>query len=360
LDVTTVPTLTADRRRRGGRSGRWLVPGIAAVASIVIGFVGLTALGVGAGGGGAVDQAAAPRVHALTPLQAYSEQAAAREGLGNVAGARPVSELVPVPPADFDRPIAESLLYARAQLRAMSADVDHLSGVLASGSRSRSRAAWLTAYGRYLRLGAVYGEFGSLDAAIDGNAGGLPGGPADPHFTGLHRIEFGLWTGQSPRALVPVARRLAADVRRLAAIVPTTKVTPLDYATRAHEILEDAQRDFLSGADVPWSGEGVFATASALAATEEVLATLRPLLDGRESVIEQVDFGLAGLRAALGGIRQAHAGSWPTLGQLSQAEAERLDGALGLALDELAGVPGDLETQAPPTIPALPAGGTGR
>jgi iron uptake system EfeUOB component EfeO/EfeM len=326
--------------------------------SIVVGFAVLTALGVG--GGGPAAPAVAPRVRQLTPLQAYSEQAAAREGLGNVAGARPVSELVPVPPADFDRPIAESLVYARAELRSMSSDVDRLTAALASGSRARSRADWLDAYGRYLRLGAVYGELGSLDTAIDGNAGGLPGGPANPHFTGLHRIEFGLWTGQRPRALVAVARRLGTDVRRLAGIVLTTRVTPLEYATRAHEILEDAQRDFLSGADVPWSGEGVFATAAALAATEEVLATLRPLLDGRESVIEQVDFGLAGLRAALADVRRAHRGSWPTLGQLSQLESERLDGALGLALEELAGVPGDLETQAPPAIPPLPAGGAGR
>jgi iron uptake system EfeUOB component EfeO/EfeM len=272
-----------------------------------------------------------------------------------VAGARPVSELVPVPPADFDRPIAESLAYAQTQLRAMEIDVRQLVATLASGERTRSRTVWMTAYGRYLRLGAVYGEFGGLDTAIDGNAGGLPGGTANPSFTGLHRIEFGLWTGESPRRLVGAARTLGVDLGRLERAVPDTKVTPLEYATRAHEILEDAQRDLLSGADVPWSREGVFATAAALAATEEILNTLRPILDGRESVIEQVDVGLARLKTALRGIRTAHGGGWPTLGQLTQAESERLDGALGFALEELAGVPGDLETQAPPTIPALPA-----
>lgn len=57
-------------------------------------------------------------------------------------------------------------------------------------------------------------------------------------------------------------------------------ITPLEYATRAHEILEDAVRDLLSGAAVPWSGEGVLATAAGVEATEEVISTLRPVLGG--------------------------------------------------------------------------------
>ena len=40
----------------------------------------------------------------------------------------------------------------------------------------------------------------------------------------------------------------SATLRR---VLPTVPIEPLDYATRAHEILEDAQRDLLSGTDVP-------------------------------------------------------------------------------------------------------------
>ena len=52
-------------------------------------------------------------------------------------------------------------------------------------------------------------------------------------------------------------------MHRLREVLPGASITPLEYATRAHEILEDAQRDLLSGADVPWSGEGVLATMPA-------------------------------------------------------------------------------------------------
>ena len=81
-------------------------------------------------------------------------------------------------------------------------------------------------------------------------------------------------------------------LRLLIEHLPSVQITPLEYATRAHEILEDAQRDLLSGADVPWSHEGLLATAAGLTPHVEVLATLQPLLDGREGTIETVDFSL--------------------------------------------------------------------
>ncbi|MDQ6777837.1 MAG: hypothetical protein M3071_16860 [Actinomycetota bacterium] len=78
----------------------------------------------------------------------------------------------------------------------------------------------------------MYGLFGTLDREIDGMPGSLPGGTASPAFR-------------------------------------------LEYATRAHEILEDAQRDLLTEMDVRWSGEGVLGTAAGLAATNEVVRSPR-------------------------------------------------------------------------------------
>ena len=86
------------------------------------------------------------------------------------------------------------------------------------------------------------------------------------------------------RSMAPYATRLASDVRRLRSAIPKTQIEPLDYATRAHEILEDAQRDFMSGVDVPWSHEGVLATAAGVTATRVVINTLRPLLGGQDSL----------------------------------------------------------------------------
>jgi iron uptake system EfeUOB component EfeO/EfeM len=228
--------------------------------------------------------------------------------------------------------------------------------VLAANDRAGAEAAWRAAYARYLRLGAVYlaGPVATLNQQIDGTASGLEGGVSNPRFAGLHKIEYGLWTGASPRSLLTTARRLEVSVRKLRALLPAVSITPLEYATRAHEILEDAQRDLLSGADVPWSGEGPLGTYAGMQATREILSTLKPLLFGQEGVYQIVEHELSVLGSAMSSIAAAHGGHQPTNGQLTQSQAELLDGSLAGALEALSQVPGRLEVELPPH-PQIPA-----
>jgi hypothetical protein len=294
--------------------------------------------------------------HVASSISVYAPQ-------GGVAGAplTPPSEQPPVSAAAFRAPVRAYKRYSDAQLAVMLPAVARLRRALVAGDRGAAQAAWRSAYADYLRLGAVYleGPVADLDAAIDGRPGGPPGGTASPHFTGLHRIELGLWTGQAPASLVSYADRLTADVTKLRGALAQVGIDPLDYATRAHEILEDAQRDLLSGTDVPWSGEGVLGTAAGLDATVEVINTLRSLLGTREQVLPVVDADLAGLRATLAALRRAHGGSLPTNDQLTQQESGRLAASLGQALEGLAQVPGALETTSTPPIPAIPSSSKG-
>jgi iron uptake system EfeUOB component EfeO/EfeM len=338
----------------------WAATAVVAVCLAVGVFLALTALGVG-------DHARSARRApvTLTPLATYSLRAPhvlsevldySAQGLVRGAPSTPPPELAPTIVSAFARPIALYRAYAVAQLGAMEVQIERLQSALAENDRAAAQAAWRTAYARYLRLGAVYlaGEVAALNKAINGNAGGLEGGVSNPRFVGLHRIEYGLWTGAQPRALLGWAQQLGVAVHKLRGVLPVVSITPLEYATRAHEILEDAQRDLLSGADVPWSGEGVLGTQAGLEATEEVISTLRPVLGGVERVIPAADTEFATLRSALASIAAAHGGQLPSNGQLTQQQSELLDGTLGGALEALSEVPGVLETEAPPQIPQIP------
>jgi high-affinity iron transporter len=272
------------------------------------------------------------------------------------APSTPPPDMAPLSAAAFKKPIAAYRVFAGRQLGLMESQIARLRGALLAGDRAAAQDAWRGAFARYLELGAVYleGQIAYLNQAIDGNAGGLVGGTASPQFSGLHRLEFGLWTGSPLRSLLPWAQQLRGDVGQLHVMLAHVQISPLDYATRAHEILEDAVRDLLSGTDVPWSREGVLGTAAGLAATSEVIATLRPLLTPREDVLPVVDAQLRTLRAAIASIKAAHGGRLPTNAELTQQQSELLDSAVGGALEALAQVPGALETAPTPDIPQIP------
>jgi high-affinity iron transporter len=281
--------------------------------------------------------------------QAVADAASMRPTAGGLR-----TEINPLSPSVFRTPVARYRAYAGREADAMQAPVAQLTAALRRGDRTAARDAWARAYDRYLLLGAAYGALGDLDQAIDGTPGGLRGGVTDRRFSGLHRLEHGLWTGVPLASLVPWAVKLERDVHTLRHVVRTIRITPLDYATRAHEILEDAQRDMLSGRAAPWSGAGVRATADASAATAAVIGTLVPVLQGRGDALAPVQYGLRRLDAELATLRRGNRGRWPATGALMRVQRERLGGRLGSVLESLSAVPGSLETHLPLAIPSIP------
>jgi iron uptake system EfeUOB component EfeO/EfeM len=336
------------------RIGRGAVLLAATVVALAIGVAGC--------GGGSSEPEAHPiqtiGAHPDTPVQHVvgtdrTAQQQAAISMERTRNPGPASDLQPLHAGNFGKPVSEYRVYSEGQAKAVGREVAKLQGELRAGDVSAAKATWLDAYDHYLRLGAAYGALGTLDEEIDGNPGQLAGGDDDPQFTGLHRIEMGLWSGEAPARLVAPADYLAGRVKHLQVAVRRIAISPLVYATRAHEILEDAQRDMLSGIDAPWSGAGLRATADSLAATEFVVGTLRPLLDGRGSTIEPVEVELAQFRATLERVREEGGGEWPTLEAMSQRQHERVDGALGSLLERLDTIPGALEVKRSKPLPTI-------
>ncbi len=281
--------------------------------------------------------APAPSSAPARPGKVFDSTRSPQEVADLAAGAS--GELAPLPVSSFNAPIARYRAYARRQVTTLAAGVRALTRVLHANDRAGARAAWQRADSSMNRIGAAYGALGPLGDRIDGFRGALP------------KIERGLWGSAAPASLAVDSRRLQHDVARLRPVLARAPIDPLTYATRAHEILEDVQRDRLT-LPTP-SGSGVRATADGLAATRVVLATLAPLLAGRGDAPTQSHYWLHRLGATLAAIRHAHGGHYPPVSQLSRAESERLDGRLGATLEALAGIPGELETTLPPPIPRI-------
>ncbi|HEX4307525.1 MAG TPA: EfeM/EfeO family lipoprotein [Solirubrobacterales bacterium] len=281
----------------------------------------------------------------------YGEEVAAHEDFGeNLAGEK-VSDLDPIPARRFKRPVREYKAYAHGWIERTVKDAEALGRVLADGSRADAQRAWETAWGDYMHLGADYGLFGKLEEELDGTAGGPKTSPSNPDFVGFRRLEWGIWTGRPLHSLASYDRRLVADLERLRAAVPGVEIDALDYATRGHEIVEDAQRDLMSGMDVPWSHQGVLATAAAVASAEEVFTTLKPLLSGREDTETEVAYWLKRLHGLFASLR--HDGRYPSTTQMGTEEHERMNGYVAGALSALEMVPSTLETELyepPPSI----------
>lgn len=238
--------------------------------------------------------------------------------------------------------------YAAGQLTDLSAQVAQLRPALTSVSRATAEKDWLAAQLDWERVGASYDSFGDLGLAVDGLPDGLERGVHDPAFTGLHRIEYGLFHGQPTASLLPAAQQLAAAVQKVRSGLGGDDLAgdPTNLPIRAHEIMEDALRDHLSGIDDEGSHAAFALTYADTQVTRQVLAELEPLIQARRpGLIATLNRQLTTVQTALTAAR-SH-GTWPADPSAPLADRQRVDAAVGALLQNLDRVPDLLEV--PPT-----------
>ncbi|AKJ08937.1 iron permease [Streptomyces incarnatus] len=259
-----------------------------------------------------------------------------------VSGGGAAKPVVPVSEQDLATPLKAYKAYVGQGLGTLVTQTRTLADDIEHGHLDKARTDWLTAHRTYASLGAAYGTFEDYDQKIDGRADGLPDGERDKDFTGFLRLEYGLWHGQSAKDLTAPARQLAADAAGLQKAFPGQDFDPGDLPLRAHEILENTLQFELTGDTDEGSGTNLATADANLSGTRELLTVLEPLLTSRApKLLPTVDADIARVQKLLDA---AHDGTrWTPVDRLAQADRQRLNGATGQLLEDLAPIPDLLE-----------------
>ncbi|MEU9098693.1 EfeM/EfeO family lipoprotein [Streptomyces sp. NPDC048361] len=213
---------------------------------------------------------------------------------------------------------------------------DELKRSVDDGDLEAARSAWLPAHLVYERMGAAYDAFGDTDGAIDG-AGPAPADAASAKdFAGFHRVEYGLWHGESAASLRGPADRLAQAVHALRDSWPQVRLDPSQLGLRAHEILEVTAQSELTGRTDYGSGSSLATARANLDGTRELLTLLRPLLASRYPDLPRLDAWLDRTQRTLDGFGSD--GKWTPLDRLGHQDRQRLNSDIGQAVELLAPV----------------------
>jgi len=243
---------------------------------------------------------------------------------------------VPITQQELIPPTLAYQKWIQARTVELAQKTDVLRDTIDRGDLAAARTAWLTAHLVYERMGAAYGTFGDADSAINGTTAGLSGGVHDADFTGFHRVEYGLWHGESAGSLRGPADRLAKAVDTLRATWPDQRMDPADVGLRAHEILENAVQFELTGRTDYGSGTNLATVRANLDGTGVLLGYLRPLLKTRDTGLSGLDSWMARTRRTLDG--HEHGGRWTPLAGLTRVQREKADADLGELVERLSDV----------------------
>ena len=255
----------------------------------------------------------------------------------------------PVTLAELTPPNKLYQAYAATQLKALAGDVAKIKADLGKKDIAQAKTDWLAAQLDWERVGASYDSFGDLGLAVDGLPTGFVKGVNDPGFTGLHRLEYGLWHGQSAAELLPVTNVLAKNVAAVEKNLTSDDLTgdPTQLPLRVHEIIEDALRDHLSGIDDEGGNAAYAQTWADTQVDRVVLGEESALINDRDpGLVATAQSELAALDSALLATRTS-GGQWQSLTAVSLGQRQHVNAAIGALLETLAVVPDLLEV--PPT-----------
>jgi iron uptake system component EfeO len=249
---------------------------------------------------------------------------------GHAGGTRAI---LPVTYNDLYPLAKEYAKYTTAGLQVLAAETAKLAADVRAGKLAAAQRDWLTAHLQYETLGAAYDAFGKYDDEIDGRADAV--GTGSPQWTGFYRLEYGLWHGQSARALTVAADTLNTAVHQLLTWWPTQQIPLIDIGLRSHEILENALEFQLTGHDDYGSGTTLATTMANIAGTRYLLSLLRSLLVPRYPQLPQVYAGLNLLQSLIEKERLPN-GWWVPVSRLPAAARQQIDAACSQVLQELA------------------------
>jgi high-affinity iron transporter len=263
-------------------------------------------------------------------------------------GQQATAAIIPVTLAELTGPNRSYQAYASSILAALASKVVAIRADLGRGDLATAKTDWLAAQLDWEQVGASYDSFGDAGVAVDGLPDGLPGGVNDPNFTGLHRLEYGLFHGQSAAQLTPLAARLAADIATVRKNLTSDDIAgdPTNLPLRAHEVLEDALRDHLSELDDQGGGAAYAMTYADTEVTRTVLGELAELITARNKTLVAIaNRQLDTLQRALLATRDGS--GWQPASQVGLGGRQTVNGAIGSLLQTLSAVPDLLEV--PPT-----------
>jgi iron uptake system component EfeO len=261
-------------------------------------------------------------------LAAGSYQTACKPGMSGTGIRGPFTVTGSAAAMSDDAKLAEATAsyqrYVRSQTDALLAKTQEFVAAVKAGDVAKAKALYPVARTYWERIEPVAEIFGDLDPKIDGREDGLEPGQ---EFTGFHRLEKDLWVSRDVSKSGPIADRLMTDVREIVAKANAEKLTPLQLANGAKELLDEVATGKITGEEDRYSHTDLWDFSANVEGSKAAVAALRPVLTERAAaLVTELDQRFANVERVLG---QHRAGDgWKLHTALSQAQLRELSDAV--------------------------------
>ncbi|MDE1157269.1 MAG: iron uptake system protein EfeO [Neorhizobium sp.] len=233
--------------------------------------------------------------------------------------------------------LAEYKVYLAGETRSFTAAASALVDAIKAGKLDEARALYQPARTAYAHLGPVAGPLSDLDTALAARANDYEKKESDPAFSGLHRIEYGLFAQNSLDGLAPIADKLNTDASALSQRIHDLRVSPEHMLSGAASVL---QRFASTGPDTEeerYAHTDLATFAATLVGVRRVTDLIRPgAIKTNGAIYQSIDKDFADLTAAIDTHRSGNGfAGYDTVSSAGKAELKAKASALATDIGKL-------------------------
>ncbi|BCJ52098.1 lipoprotein [Actinoplanes sp. NBRC 14428] len=225
--------------------------------------------------------------------------------------------------------------YVKSQTAALLPKTEEFVAAVKAGDVAKAKALFPVTRTYWERIEPVAEIFGDLDPKIDGREEVIEEGMP---FTGFHRLEKDLWAAKPDLSKDgPIADQLLTDVKEIVARANAEKLSPLQLANGAKELLDEVATGKITGEEDRYSHTDLWDFNANVEGSKAAVAALRPVLEERDpALVKTLDTEFANVDAALGKHRAGD--GWKLHNQLTQADLKSLSDAINALAEPISKV----------------------
>jgi len=226
--------------------------------------------------------------------------------------------------------------YITSQSEALVQKTTDFANAVKAGDVAKAKALYPIARTYYERIEPVAEIFGNLDPKIDGREDDAT---AELPFTGFHKLEKDLWVAGDVGKDAAVADQLVTDVKEVVTKAKDEKLSPLQLANGAKELLDEVANSKITGEEDRYSHTDLWDFAANVDGSQAAVGALRPALEQRDpALVKQIDAAFAAVDTELAKYRDGD--GWKLQNQLSQAELKGLSDAINALAEPISKIAG--------------------
>jgi iron uptake system component EfeO len=245
-------------------------------------------------------------------------------------------------PLELAEPIAQYKLYVIDEVGVLLKETTAFADAIKAGDLAKAKELYGPSRVSYERIEPLAELFSDLDGAIDSRADDHEQAEKDPGFTGFHRLEYGLFIGNSTEGLAPIADKLVADVTELQKRIKDLTTPPDKVVGGAAALIEEVAASKISGEEDRYARTDLYDFQANVDGAQKIVELLKPLLE-KESpdLLKKIEANFAEVNGILAKYKTSN-GGFESYEKLTEADRNALKAPVTTLAEDLSQLRGTL------------------